>query len=293
VAAPSIENGVHWLPLENASALPPLDAAVALNSTRLFHGVRAARKLTWWHNPPAIRQQVKRRNLLALLRHRPVAVLLSAYQSGLLPWWIPYRGRAIIHHGVGENFFLASEDDKPRKRRAVFASQPSRGLAFVAECWRKVNAALPDAELHVFCPQAKQEEAARLTAGASGIVVRGSVSRDQLGRELREARVMLIPGVADETFCLAAAEATASGVPLVTLGIGALAERVRDGETGFLVADGKAFSEAAIRLMRDDNLWLQQHRACVSHTGLARWSDRAREWENLLYSSVPAERAKV
>ena len=87
--AATAEAGVQWMPLKAKAALPPLDIAIGINSVRIFDGIKARRTINWLHNPPTLRQQLKRRNLLALLRHRPHAVLLSAYQSRLLHRWLP------------------------------------------------------------------------------------------------------------------------------------------------------------------------------------------------------------
>ncbi len=187
----------------------------------------------------------------------------------------------MLYHGLGDAFFLKEAEKSPRKPRAIFTSQPSRGLDFVASCWRQIAGSVPSAELHVFCPQSWQAEAARRCAGGSNIVIRGSVSRDELAAELRSARAMLIPGVKDETFCLAAAEATASGVPIVTLGEGALGERVKHGETGYIAATSEQFSQFAALLLRDDALWMKQHRACLADDSLTGWGKRAEQWERL------------
>src|SRR5262249_41672023 len=133
----------------------------------------------------------------------------------------------------------------------------------------------------VFCPQAKEREAAQACAEKPGVVIRGSITRAALARELRAARVMLIPGVADETFCLAAAEATAAGVPLVTYGVGALAERVQHEKTGFISPAKEDFIKDAVRLLAEDDLWLKMHAACVRLPGLDSWNRRVADWEAL------------
>jgi glycosyltransferase involved in cell wall biosynthesis len=275
------EAGVNWVPLQDKQSLPAVDVAIGINSPRVLDGVRARRRIVWLHNPPTLRQQLKRRNFLAVLRHRPHAVLLGEYHSGLLHRWLPYSGRSIIHYGMSGAFFSGEPDSVPRAPRAIFTSQPQRGLAFVSACWAAISEAVPLAELHVFYPQAKHEEVARLCANRKGIVIRGSVSRSQLAQELRASRVMLVPGVTDETYCLAAAEATASGVPIVTLGVGALSERVKPGETGYIAHGAPEFTERAIRLLSDDDLWKTMHQACVKDGSLAPWPQRAGEWEAL------------
>jgi glycosyltransferase involved in cell wall biosynthesis len=279
---PSVFAGVQWLPLGSKAALPLLDAAISINSTRLFHGLKVRSKINWLHNPPTLKQQLKYRNLGALLRYRPRAVLLGDYHSKLLHSWLPYSGRSIIFHGIGEEFFVRSPEEAPRAQRAIFTSQPKRGLDFVAGLWSSIRARAPLAELHVFCPQSKEREAACAYGGKPGIVIRGSVTQAALAQELRQARVMLIPGVTDETFCLAAAEATASGVPLITRGIGALSERVQHDETGFICPDPDGFVENAVRLLTGDDLWTRMHARCVANPALVTWDKRAAQWEALL-----------
>ena len=63
-----------------------------------------------------------------------------------------------------------------------------------------------------------------------------------------------------------------------------LAERVRDGATGFVLDDDDAagFAARAVELLSDDALWLAQHRACLAtQRGLA-WTEAAALWEHLL-----------
>lgn len=277
----SIVARVNWVPLHLRHTVPPSDIGIGINSNRVFWGVISRRKIAWLHNTPSNKQQFKRRNIFALLRHRPHAVLLGAYQSALLHRWLPYNGRTTIPYGIGDRFFLRKPGAEGRPLRAIFTSQPARGLSVVAEAWEKIHERIPAAELHVFCPQAKQQAAAETCGGRPGIVIRGSVSRAALAAELRLARAMLIPGVPDETYCLAAAEAIASGVPIVTLGQGALKERVCNGETGFIVDGVDDFAHLAGLLLTDNELWEKMHRRCVAEPSLLPWSSRVLEWEAL------------
>ncbi len=111
---------------------------------------------------------------------------------------------------------------------------------------------------------------------------RGSIARSDLAHELAATRVQLIPGHRDETYCLAAAEAIAAGVPIVTLGIGSLSERVRDRETGFIARNRDEFIARTAALLSDDGLWSAMHRNCLSEPSLTTWDARAQEWEKLI-----------
>src|SRR6202035_1136915 len=77
---------------------------------------------------------------------------------------------------------------------------------------------------------------ARELAGAGG-VLHPPVAKPALAEALMQSRLFLYGGDPGETFCLAAAESQAAGVPGVVSRSTCLGERVRDGETGFVLAD--------------------------------------------------------
>ncbi|MGH7111176.1 MAG: glycosyltransferase, partial [Stellaceae bacterium] len=111
-----------------------------------------------------------------------------------------------------------------------------------------------------------------------------------LAETLKGARVMLYRGDPGETFCLAVAEAQALGVaeaqalgvPAVVMPLGALAERVIDGVTGCVAASEEAFADAAIALLREDDLWLCRHRAALDRQRGLSWDEVAARFEGLL-----------
>ena len=82
--------------------------------------------------------------------------------------------------------------------------------------------------------------------------VHPSASRQDLIAAMRASRVMLYLGHKSESFCIAAAEAQALGVPAVFAPVTALPERVIDGVTGFVRADESEFAERAVALLTDD-----------------------------------------
>lgn len=79
----------------------------------------------------------------------------------------------------------------------------------------------------------------------SNIDLHGSYQVEDLPTLLAQIDIVLIPSVWHETFCLTLSEAQALGVPVIAADVGALSERIIDGETGFLfrVADAAHLSE--------------------------------------------------
>jgi glycosyltransferase involved in cell wall biosynthesis len=121
---------------------------------------------------------------------------------------------------------------------------------------------------------------ARATAG-DAVSFHEPVPRTELVRELADARLMVYRGDPGETFCQAAAEAQAMGVPLVTQPIGSLPERVEHGRTGFVESAPADFADACVRLLTDDALWRQQHLAALESDRWSGWDLAATRFARL------------
>jgi glycosyltransferase involved in cell wall biosynthesis len=274
-AAPLTHRGVDWAPL-GARMPEPCDLYIANRGHRLI-GLAAPkrRRLFWIHNPGTYLR--KFRYARELWRHRPVIVTSGGYHARSVPWWLPSGGRAIIPYAIEDEFRRAAPLAEAPPPRAIFTSNPLRGLDWLLDRWeRDIRPAVPQAELHLYCgpsvygalgerkSDAMNTLLARADAMASSGVRRfAPVPRAALIAALRGARVMLYRGDPGETFCRAVAEAQALGLPAVVQPIGSLPERVRDGVTGYLAKDDESFARRAVALLRDDALWRRQHEAAL------------------------------
>jgi glycosyltransferase involved in cell wall biosynthesis len=287
--------GVTWRPI--AEGLPETaDLYIANRGHRLLGGVPGARRTAFWlHNPAGY--VVKPRYLWPLWRRRPVVVFLGPFHATTLPAWVPTGGRSVIPYGIDAHFRNLPPREPPRPR-AIFTSNPLRRLDWVLEIWaEKIRPLVPAAELHVHSSlatygggdDAKRREAAPVLARAqalasAGVVLQPPVTKAALAGILGETRVFLYGGDPGETFCLAAAESQAAGVPGVVARSTCLAERVRDGESGFVVEDDdrEGFARHAVALLGDDGLWRRQHLACLATQRGLSWTEAAGLWEALL-----------
>jgi glycosyltransferase involved in cell wall biosynthesis len=281
VAEPRHAFGVEYLPMDAAGAQTRGDIGISVAAPKAFSMASFRVPILWLHNPLKGFRQLRQGSVLPMLKSRPHIVLLGEYHARHVPRWLPSSGRSIIHHGIAGAFHREQSAAVAPQPRAIFTSQPYRGLDWLLGLWPEVRARVPDARFDVFAPKAHQANANAAKAAPDGVLFRGSIARDTLVRELENARIQFIPGHRDETYCLAAAEAIASGVPVVTLGAGSLGERVRDGETGFIVKDRDEFIARSAALLSDDALWARMHRACLADSAVATWDARAIEWEAL------------
>jgi glycosyltransferase involved in cell wall biosynthesis len=82
----------------------------------------------------------------------------------------------------------------------------------------------------------------------------------------------LIPGHKGELFCLAAEEARELCIPIVTLGLGSLSERVIHGKTGFIAKDNHQFAKYTLDILEDHNTWKELRNNLIKMRGLKKWN---------------------
>jgi N-acetyl-alpha-D-glucosaminyl L-malate synthase BshA len=163
----------------------------------------------------------------------------------------------VIPNFVDVTRFRPARFRRPGKPRIVHVSNfrgvkdaPSLARVFLAVRERI------DAELWLIGdgPGLPLVEAMLAEAGESGAVRSFGVTTD-VAPILREADLLLMTSYA-ESFCLAAAEAMACGIPVVATRVGGISEVVGDGATGqlFAVGDHAKAAEAVVELLASPRL---------------------------------------
>lgn len=120
-----------------------------------------------------------------------------------------------------------------------------KGLATLA----RAMALNPDARMRV----AGDGPDARALDGLAGVTKLGCLSAEGVHQEMSRAAALVVPSIWYETFGLVVIEAFACSTPAIVSRIGALAELVRDGETGLLFEPGNPHDLA------DKLAWAQAH----------------------------------
>ncbi|MFA5240819.1 MAG: glycosyltransferase family 4 protein [Sulfuricella sp.] len=128
-----------------------------------------------------------------------------------------------------------------------------KGVAALAEAM----ASLPDAQLRV----AGDGPEAGLLEGVAGVTRLGSLPGDAVRQEMGRAAALVVPSIWYETFGLVIIEAFACGTPVIASRIGALADIVREGETGLLFEPGNP------RDLADKMTWALTHPGQMAEMG--------------------------
>ena len=72
-------------------------------------------------------------------------------------------------------------------------------------------------------------------------------------------------------------------LPLITFGIGSISDRVIHNETGFLVKDDQEFADYTVKLLNNDNFYLDLRKKMYLIRHKNSWIDIANQWiENFL-----------
>jgi glycosyltransferase involved in cell wall biosynthesis len=283
---------VNWAPID--SDVPQIcDLYIGNRGHRLIGLVpHPRRRVLWLHNPA--RYLRKPRVAARIAWYRPLIVTTGTYHASTVPRWLCDSGRIVIPYGVLDRFRHAEPRDPPPPR-AIFTSNPLRGLDWLIDLWvARIRPVVPNAELHIYAGTAvyggANKHAGEIeavlarteTLGNMGIHRHAPVGREKLIEVLLQARAMLYRGDVGETFCLALAEAQALGVPAVVTPLGAVGERVADDVSCCVAGSDDAFVEAAIAVLRDDALWRRWHLgALATQRGLS-WDEVAARYEALI-----------
>ncbi len=239
------------------------DVLIAYRRPGLLGAVETCRHRVLWLSAPAD-YLAKPASARALTQYRPTLVFAGRiHRDG-------WSGRdaveaAVIPPGVRRDYLEAEPMAPADPPRAIATTHPLAGLDWLLDLWtERINPILPTAELHVYSaaldraalggtvPEAYKPMVEKaLAAQSRGVVVHRPRSDPDMADAYRAARVHLYPGSPREMYCATLAESQATGLPAVARPVGATAERIRDGETGYLARDADAFVSCALRLLSD------------------------------------------
>ncbi len=271
-----VHQGVHWQPL-TAAKRAKADVVVAINDPRLLSLSHAKRRIVWMHNVTSLEKALRKGRLWPMLRYPAITVFSSRYQARTTTRLLTPYGKRVIPLGVNSAFLVNPEIRRTPPSNLAFTTQAYRGLDVLLGIWPRIRAACPQAILHLFL------DPADVPAGLpEGVQVRGIMAWPELAVALKEMRAVVFPWDKPETFCLAAAEAQALGVPVVTRNVGALPERIRDGVTGVAVSSLLQMTDVLIQLLRENQIWQHLHQGAVANPQGLSWQEVAVIWKKHL-----------
>jgi glycosyltransferase involved in cell wall biosynthesis len=258
------------------------DALIVTNDARPFRLSRHTHRVLWFHNELPIEKGIRRGQLGAIVRYHPHAVFGGVVADRACSSLYPFASRQAIPLGVSAEF-LSSRLDMSRSLKFVWISKPRRELKPTVEAWLRAHPRLPKGtSFHLFGVDQPALGIAVDEARRSDIVLHPRQTKAELATFYESAIAAICPGSKGETFCLAAAEAQCAGLPVLTLGIGALTERVQHGINGLVCRDTNQLSDALVEIATDTELCTLLRRGAQHNRALMSWDRVAALWEGWL-----------
>ena len=265
-----------WLNINRLNNLFEFDVVIANGDCNFFNFASAKKNILISHSNQPLEQFLRKRQLYSYIKFRPIVWMTSKYQIKKRSPLIKIFGHMHIPWSV-DNIFMNTEISNDIKSdQAIFTSRPDRNLKSLIDIWSNlIHPNIKEKKLIIYGYNKQINH--------SNIINKNFVPQNDLMNDIKISRVYVIPGHKAETFCLAAEEAKELCIPIVTLGIGCLAERVHHGETGFIAKNKKEFSDYTIQLFNDDKLWMNLRKNLIKIRGENNWFKIANTFISQIY----------
>ena len=244
-------NHIDWVNINNLTKKFYFDLAISNNDCQLFDKIFAKKKILLSHSVQNIEKFIRKKQLLSYFKHKPKVALLGNYHLKKRSFITRMFGYFILPYGVDQIFINSKikANNLIDNKLAIFTSRPDRNLDLLINIWENnIHPNFKDAKL-LITPKKN------FSNKNSNIYPRITGNRSIMIDDLCSSRMLLLPGHEAELFCLAAEEARELCLPIITLGIGSLSERVIHGVTGFIAKNDDEFSQYTLNLFKDDKLW--------------------------------------
>ena len=171
------------------------------------------------------------------------------------------RNIRVIGHGVRDLPRIHRDARSPALTVALVGRFSFRkGAHHYIEAARRLQG-----ERIVFEAWGQIDEQLRGAADQAGVALRGPYRVGDLPEHLRGVDLVVIPSTLEETYCLTLSEMHALGIPVAATRSGAIPERIRDGDNGFLFEVGDIDAMVALfRRLRDDRATLARVAARIA-----------------------------
>lgn len=266
-------NGIEWNNIKNISENVNFDIAITNNDINLFKKIISPKKIALSHSIQTIEKFIRQKQLLSYLIYRPKIVFMGNYHEKTRPFLLKIFGKIKVNWCTEEIFSKSILNNEIDDKKAIFTSYVDRNMELLINIW-KTYIHPKNKSLKLFLtPQNKNLK-------NFNIFDRKFENKRVMLNDIAQSRLYLIPGHKAELFCFAAEEARELCVPIVTLGIGCLSERVDHNKTGFVAKNNKEFADYTIELFQNNKLWNYFRSNLINQRGKKSWLSLSKKFLN-------------
>ena len=248
---PLIINNVSWMNKDKINPLEKCNYVIAMSDANLFSKTNCQNNFLWSHSVQSFEKFIRKKQLIPFLKYKPIMILEGSYHYKTRNFLTSFFGKKILK--------IAPDDDFINKKielnylpppNAIFTTKSDRNLNFLLDAWHLIKKSSSQSKLFINPPYSLNHINIK-----DDVLLRKKGEKKLLIEDLVKSKVFITPGHKTEVFCLAAEEARELCVPIVTMGLGSLYERVDHGITGFIAKNKKEFVEFTNLVLNDDNTY--------------------------------------
>ena len=252
------------------------DVVISNNDTTILNKFNCKKKFVISHSILTIEKSIRKKQLLSYFRNKPVYLLLGKYHQNKMSKIFSLYKTKNISYGVDELYEKKEIiDSSIDTKLSFFTSRQDRNLELLIDVWKSKISVLNE-NYKLYITPIKQD------LRKYNIFNRKMLKKNHYIENLSKARMIILPGHKAELFCLSALEASELCIPIVTMGIGSLAERVEHGVTGLIAKNEKEFSSYITELFKNNELWLKLRQNLIQKRGENSWTNATNKFLEII-----------
>ena len=269
-------NKYTWLKLDRINEYKnDFDIVISNNDTQILDKFNSKKKFVISHSILSIEKALRKKQLFSYLRNKPIYLLLGNYHKSQMSKIFSIYGTEIIDYGVDEIFETMKISNYKDNKLSFFTSRQDRNLDILVEVWKK-NIFNKDLKYKLFITPIKKN------LEHLNIFNRNMLNKEAFVKQISESRMIILPGHKAELYCLSALEAAELCIPIVTMGIGSLSERVEHNITGLISKNKNDFAKDILEMYQNDDMWNEIRNNLVSRRGQNSWTKAAKNFFKII-----------
>ena len=258
---------VCWDNIKNITLNHKADFVIAMSDANLFRKLSCNNNYLWSHSVQNIEKFLRKKQLLPFLKYKPKLILEGRYHFETRGFLTSFYGKKIIKIAPDYDFINTHIDISfMSPKNAIFTTRSDRNLEILIDAWIQIRKKNKKSKLFINPPFNLQK-----IHQDNEIYLRKKEDKNALINDLKNSRLFMVPGHKSEVFCLAAEEARELCVPIITLGLGSLSERVQHGKTGFIAKNINEFAKYTLEIFSNDSLWNDLRSNLIKLRGSKSW----------------------
>ncbi len=263
--------GVNWININNINDKPNFDLAITNNDIRLLNKVSSSKKVAISHSIQSIEKFLRKGQFFSFLKHKPKITLLGDYHRNNRNFLLRMYGCFNVQWAVDTIFLDTPIEKNVNSNQAIFTSHSDRNLDLLIKIWKDRIFKADSTKNLLVTPISTDYSKYNIQNRKFG-------DKTHLIADLSKSRMLLIPGHKAELYCISAEEARELCIPIITLGIGCLKERVIHEKTGLIAKNEKEFADYTLQLFNNENMWNNMKKNLFSLRGSKKWKDVANQF---------------